>query len=210
MASFDSDQDLFADILLQLQVHSALAKEHVQNKKSPLPLLAKSCSLLDNLPSSIKLTEPQSKLLSSLRIDAWGAFAKACVEAHDLIQAEASLQRLSTMQEALIGPLTWRTKQKRSPGHQRPANASTLDQKLDSTTASATATEASTRVASKTLTALVKTPVEATQEQRLMAQDLIKTWEMLRQTYSDMGKQDLANNFTKRIDKLKSRLETSS
>src|SRR5690554_1903836 len=93
-STYEHDQELFADTLLQLQVHSALAKEHVQNKKSPLPLLAKSCALFDNLPTrSPHWTPVQEKLIGSLRIDAWIALSDGCIQSKDLIQAEACLQR---------------------------------------------------------------------------------------------------------------------
>lgn len=196
MASYESDQQLFADTLVQIQVHSVLANEHVQNKKSPLPLLAKSCSLLDNLPASCQLSDAQSSLLSSLKIDAWAAFADACIASGDLIQAEASLQRLATLQEAQAGPLSWRTKQR------RPLNksSSTLSATPTTTSTPKTATEAN-GIASTSST------VEPTPEQRKAAVDLVQTWDKLKQAYSDMGKQDLVNNMVNRINKMKSRLD---
>ncbi|KAF9386875.1 hypothetical protein CPB97_003240 [Podila verticillata] len=198
MASYESDQQLFADTLVQIQVHSVLAKEHVQNKRSPLPLLAKSCSLLDNLPASCQLSEAQSSLLTSLKIDAWAAFADACIASGDLVQAEASLQRLATLQEAQTGPLSWRTKK-------RPLKKSAP---TPSTTSVATVSDPTTVTAeTKAGVASPLAPVGPTPEQRKAALDLVETWDNLKQAYSDMGKQDLANNMANRINKMRSRLD---
>ncbi|KAG0376641.1 hypothetical protein BGX24_007446 [Mortierella sp. AD032] len=99
----EAQQQLFADTLIKLQIHSALAKEHIHHNKSPLPLLAQSCSLLDNLPTSSTATTHwtpvQRTLIDALKIDAWTALADACIQADDLIQSEASLQRLATLQD---------------------------------------------------------------------------------------------------------------
>ncbi|KAI1321601.1 hypothetical protein EDD11_003081 [Mortierella claussenii] len=183
-STFELHQQLFADTLLKLQVHSALAKQNVQNNRSPLPLLAQSCALLDNLPSTsvANWTSSQELLINSLKIDAWIAFSDACIQEKDLIQAEASLHRLAALQEAAAGPLSVRaSKSKRRPS----AYASDTDL---STPSSPSSSEV------------------ATKEQFQAAEDLVATWEKLKHVYNDMGKQDMASNFHKRVAKMRERL----
>ncbi|KAF9101612.1 hypothetical protein BGX29_005435 [Mortierella sp. GBA35] len=178
-----NEQELFADTLLKLQIHSALAKEQVHHNKSPIPLLAQSCSLLDNLPSftsssTSSWTPTQRSLIDSLKIDAWTALADGCIQANDLIQAEASLQRLSTLQDAAAGPFSWRAQQK--PNKFRRNN----------------------NVSSSQPTGTGTIVTDPTKEHRQAAAGLIQTWIKLRQVYTDMGKQDMANNYAKRMQKM--------
>ncbi|KAF9289676.1 hypothetical protein BGZ68_008867 [Mortierella alpina] len=211
-ASFEQVQQLFADTLLKIQIHSALAKEHVQNHKSPLPLLAQSCSVLDNLPpsSSPHWTDAQRLLINSLKIDTWIAFSDACIESKDWIQAEASLQRLCTLLEMAAGPLSLRAKKNTgnkfmnrnkataSAGHSSIplTDPALLPEDLETKTPTLAAVSVST--------ALDTVP---TAEQRKAASMLIETWGKLRQVYENMGKADMANNFSKRIEKMRDRLK---
>ncbi|KAF9968584.1 hypothetical protein BGZ70_002109 [Mortierella alpina] len=212
-SSFEQDQQLFADTLLKIQIHSALAKEHAQNKKSPLPLLAQSCSILDNLPQSASphWTDAQRRLISSLKIDAWVAFSDACIESKDWIQAEASLQRLCTLLEIAAGPLSLRAK--RIVSNKQVNNR---DKEAGSTNhtsipaADPVLMPSDLGTSPPTLaTASVSKPLDTnpTEEQCQAALRLIETWGKLRQVYEDMGKADMANNFTKRIEKMRKRLE---
>ncbi|KAF9574538.1 hypothetical protein EC968_006150 [Mortierella alpina] len=214
-SSYEQDQQLFADTLLKIQIHSALAKEHVQNKKSPLPLLAQSCSILDNLPNATSphWTDAQRRLINSLKIDTWIAFSDACIESKDCIQAEASLQRLCSLLEIAAGPLSLRAKKR---------NISNTHVNNHKTKASATSSHSSkppadpelfpldletkphTRTAVSLSNALDTDPTE---EQRQTATMLIKTWGKMQQVYEDMGKADMANNFKRRIEKMRDRLK---
>ncbi|KAF9113528.1 hypothetical protein BGX27_001338 [Mortierella sp. AM989] len=217
--TFEQDQQLFADTILKLQIHSALAKENLRNNKSPIPLLAQSCSLLDNFP-----TRPQSSywipaqeaLINSLKLDAWLALADACIQAKDLIQAEASLQRLSSLQEAAAGPLSLRSKANKNS---RSRNRHTENTSINTTITIPGLAHASNNSSYSLLPtqsspppeALAGTPdVGATIEQHQAATDLVKTWEKLCQVYSDMGKQEMSNNFAKRAGKMRERLKGPS
>ncbi|KAF9941126.1 hypothetical protein BGZ67_005780 [Mortierella alpina] len=212
-SSFEQDQQLFADTLLKIQIHSALAKEHVQNKKSPLPLLAQSCSILDNLPQSASphWTDAQRLLISSLKIDTWIAFSDACIESKDWIQAEASLQRLCTLLEIAAGPLSLRAKKNLSNKHVSNSNKADASTSHSSIPAADPVllpldleTNPSTPAALSVSKALDTDPAE---EQRQAATMLIETWGKMRQVYENMGKTDMANNFTKRIEKMRDRLK---
>ncbi|KAF9436545.1 hypothetical protein BGZ76_003633 [Entomortierella beljakovae] len=180
MTEYDQDQQLFTDIILKLQIHSALAEEKVKSKNSPIPLLAQSCSILDNVPSQIRWTPDQVSLINSLKLDAWLALADAYINANDLIQAEAALHRLSTLQDAAAGPFSLRVKKaskNQSPTHSLPLSSS------ESTDTNAKVTE-----------------------QRKVATDLVQTLEKMRQVYTDMGKYDMANNFERRAEKMRNNL----
>ncbi|KAG0280350.1 hypothetical protein BGZ95_010456 [Linnemannia exigua] len=180
----EAQQQLFADTLIKLQIHSALAKEHIHHNKSPLPLLAQSCSLLDNLPTSSTSTPhwttAQRALIEALKIDAWTALADACIQANDLIQAEASLQRLATLQDNAAGPFSWRA-QKRNSSSKKTSSTSLSE---SSNGSNGTANSG------------------PTEDYRQATSGLIQTWGKLRQVYNDMGKVDMANNFGKRIQKM--------
>ncbi|KAF9133767.1 hypothetical protein BGW39_008944 [Mortierella sp. 14UC] len=187
----EAQQQLFADTLIKLQIHSALAKERIHHNKSPLPLLAQSCSLLDNLPTSTSSstttpthwTPAQRTLIDALKIDVWTALADACIQASDLIQAEASLQRLATLQDAAAGPFSWRAQKKsKSKKLSNSSNTSVTD-------------------------AAHSGP---TDEHRQAAAGLIQTWNKLRQVHTDMGKLDMANNFGKRIQKMNEVLQNAA
>lgn len=183
----EAQQQLFTDTLLKLQIHAALAKEHVHHNKSPLPLLAQSCSLLDNIPTSTTIaywTPAQRNLIDALKIDAWMALADGCIQANDLIQAEASLQRLSTLQDAAAGPLSWRAQKTNKYNH----NSSRRSTKTKSSDASSNDNHTSSS--------------EPTKEHRQAAEGLIQTLHKLCQVYTDMGKSDMADNFGKRIQKM--------
>ncbi|KAI7831185.1 hypothetical protein BC939DRAFT_437860 [Gamsiella multidivaricata] len=198
-SAYEQEQQLFTDTLLKLQVHSALAKESVYNNKSPLPFLAQSCSLLDNIPAhSLQWTTVQENLISSLRIDAWKVLADACIKANDLIQAEASLERLATLQEVAAGPLSLRSKA-RNRRRGRPSVSETPNSISVSDSSTSSAPSAS-------LPSTTSVVVQATKEERQAATDLILTWEKLYQVYRDMGRQDMANNFVKRAEKMNEHL----
>ncbi|KAG0315516.1 hypothetical protein BGZ99_007420 [Dissophora globulifera] len=213
-AAHQQDQQLFADTLLKLQIQSALAKEHVQNRKSPIPLFAQSCALLDNLPTATTTnttattnttwTPAQHQLISSLKIDAWSALADACLQANDLIQAEASLQRLAMLQDQAAGALStrppsrsgWKKRQQQQQQQQQQQPSEPGQHQLSPA--------ASTQVSNDSADAAM---VAVTTEQKQAAMDLLQTWRKLRQVYLDMGRQDMANNFSKRIDKMTARLQ---
>ncbi|KAG0069037.1 hypothetical protein BGZ90_000347 [Linnemannia elongata] len=185
----EAQQQLFTDTLLKLQIHAALAKENSHNNKSPLPLLAQSCSLLDNLPSTTTTaswTPAQRILIDALKIDAWMALADGCIQANDLIQAEASLQRLATLQDAAAGPFSWRAqKSNRNNYNRRNKMAGSSDSSSNDTTATSTPSSPG-----------------PTKEHHQAAAELIQTWRKLCQVYTDMGKSDMASNFHKRIQKM--------
>ncbi|KAG0292309.1 hypothetical protein BGZ96_004343 [Linnemannia gamsii] len=183
----ESQQQLFTDTLLKLQIHAALAKEHIHHNKSPLPLLAQSCSLLDNLPTSTTTTywtPAQRNLIDALKIDAWMALADGCIQANDLIQAEASLQRLVSLQDAAAGPLSWRAQKTNKYND----NSSRRNTKTKSSDSPSNDTHTSSS--------------ESTKEHRQAAEGLIQTLHNLCQIYTDMGKSDMADNFGKRIQKM--------
>ncbi|KAG0022847.1 hypothetical protein BGZ80_010998 [Entomortierella chlamydospora] len=205
-SSFEQDQQLFADTILKLQIHSALAKENIKNKKSPVPLLAQSCSLLDNFPTrSQHWTPAQETLINSLKIDSWLALTDACIQANDLIQAESSLHRLSALQEAAAGPLSLRSKANKSSRNK----SRDTGRSSNNTSATVATTIPETAHVSDNPPSATSNPsyAEATTEQRQAANDLIQTWEKLSQVYSDMGKQDMANNFAKRSEKMREHLK---
>ncbi|KAG9072579.1 hypothetical protein KI688_000350 [Linnemannia hyalina] len=183
----EAQQQLFTDTLLKLQIHAALAKENSHHNKSPLPLLAQSCSLLDNLPSATTTTwtPTQRTLIDALKIDAWMALADGCIQANDLIQAEASLQHLATLQDAAAGPFSWRVQKANKNNHNR-RNKTVVSS--DSSSNDTTATSS-----------LSPGPTE---EHRQAVAGLIQTWCKLCQVYTDMGKSDMANNFHKRMQKM--------
>lgn len=199
-STFEQDQELFTDTILKLQLHSAFVKESLQNNRSSLPLLAQSCSLLDNLPArSPHWTSAQLNLITSLKIDAWAALADECIKARDLIQAEASLQRLSLLQDAVAGPLSLRSKtnkQRRARHTSAPA----------SNVSAATAHHHGAGLSSEPPIATTSATIDITKEQCQAATALIQIWDKLRQVYEDMGQQEMANNFAKRIVKMKERL----
>lgn len=185
----EAQQQLFTDTLLKLQIHAALAKENSHHNKSPLPLLAQSCSLLDNLPSTTittSWTPAQRILVDALKIDAWMALADGCIQANDLVQAEASLQRLATLQNVAAGPFSWHA-QKANKNNNNRRNKTAVSS--DSSSNDTTATSMSSSPA----------PIEG---HRQAAVGLIQTWRKLCQVYTDMGKSDMANNFHKRIQKM--------
>lgn len=192
-SSYEQDQELFTDTLLKLQIHSALVKENVQNNKSPRPLLAQSCALLDNLPTrSPHWTPAQRSLLASLKMDAWSAYADECIKVGDLIQAEDSLQRLSTLQDTASGPLSLRSKAMKQ--HDRRACP------MPDAASTSIANHSAPPIAS------TSTAMNITKDQRQAAAALIQTWDKLRQVYNDKGQQEMSNNFAKRIAKMKERL----
>ena len=205
-STYEQDQELFTDTLLKLQIHSALVKENVQNNKSPRPLLAQSCALLDNLPArSPHWTPAQQNLIRSLKMDAWSAFADECIKAGDLIQAEDSLQRLSILQDTATGPLSLRSKAMKQQKQQRDKLAYQIS---DITSISmASHGGASSSSASPMASPSSSVAIEITKEQRQAAAALIQTWDKLRQVYNDKGQQEMSNNFAKRIAKMKERLE---
>ncbi|KAF9153344.1 hypothetical protein BG015_003625 [Linnemannia schmuckeri] len=189
----EAQQQLFTDTLLKLQIHAALAKENTHHNKSPLPLLAQSCSLLDNLPTTTTTTSwtaAQRILIDALKIDAWMALADGCIQTNDLIQAEAALQRLATLQDAAAGSFSWRA-QKANKGNNNRRNKTTMssDSSSNDTTASSTSSPG------------------PTEEHRQAAEGLIQTWRKLCQVYTDMGKLDMTNNFNKRIQKMTNLLQ---
>ncbi|KAK3838473.1 MAG: hypothetical protein JOS17DRAFT_730179 [Linnemannia elongata] len=185
----EAQQQLFTDTLLKLQIHAALAKENSHHNKSPLPLLAQSCSLLDNLPSATittSWTPAQRILIDALKIDAWMALADGCIQANDLIQAEASLQRLATLQNVAAGPFSRDAQKANKNNHNRRyKTAVSFDSPSNDTTATFTYSSPG-----------------PTEEHRQAAAGLIQTWRKLCQVYTDMGKSDMANNFYKRIQKM--------
>jgi hypothetical protein len=190
----EAQQQLFTDTLLKLQIHAALAKEHIHHNKSPLPLLAQSCSLLDNLPTSTTTTywtPAQRNLIDALKIDAWMALADGCIQANDIIQAEASLQRLATLQDAAAGPLSWRAQKAHKYNHN--------NSRRNNTTLSSDVSSNDNHTSSS----------EPTKEHRQAAEGLIQTWHKLCQVYMDMGKSDMANNFAKRIQTMTEFLQNS-
>ncbi|KAK3825959.1 MAG: hypothetical protein J3Q66DRAFT_329034 [Benniella sp.] len=204
-STYEQDQELFTDTLLKLQIHSALVKENVQNNKSPRPLLAQSCALLDNLPArSPHWTPAQQNLIRSLKMDAWSAFADECIKAGDLIQAEDSLQKLSVLQDTASGPLSLRSKAMKQ--QQRDKRAS---QTSDTTSTSmASHGGAGSSSASPTASPSSSVAIEITKEQCQAAAALIQTWDKLRQVYNDKGQKEMSNNFAKRIAKMKERLDS--
>ncbi|KAI8602480.1 hypothetical protein EDD21DRAFT_371731 [Dissophora ornata] len=197
--NYDQDQQLFADTLLKLQINSALAKENTLNQKSPLPYLAECCSLLDNLPRRpLHWTPAQENLVSALKIDAWVALADGFIQAKELIQAESSLQKLSLLQDAAAGPLSLRSKK---AGRQNKRYSSHNQNESGSISPSVVPTSSSPSSSA--------TP-EVSEGQLRAAADLMRTWVKLRQVYIDMGKQDMVNNFSKRIGKMEERIESLS
>ncbi|KAF9907338.1 hypothetical protein BX616_000455 [Lobosporangium transversale] len=186
-ATFEQDQQLFTDTLLKIQIQSALAKEYVQNKKSPLPLLAQSCALVDNLPTTENWTHAQVQLINSLKIDLWKAFADACVAVRDLIQAEASLARLAMLQETGLGPLSLRSSKTKAKNSKNSVDIITIPSTADGPTS-----------------------IPPTKEQIATAYEVIETWKKQRQVYIDMGKNNMVFNFQRRIDSMKKRLESDS
>ncbi|KAG0246084.1 hypothetical protein B0O80DRAFT_496779 [Mortierella sp. GBAus27b] len=213
-STYEQDQELFADTLLKLQINSALVKENVH--KSPGPLLAQSCSLLDNLPArSPHWTPAQQSLIASLKIDAWVVFADECVKAKDWIQAEASLQRLSTLQDNAAGPLSHRfkpNKRRDGPVANNPAASSTSPTGSGSGSRSGSgsgsnASSADLISGSSSLASTTSAATEITKEHYHAAKDLLQTWDKLRLVHENMGHQEMANNFTKRIAKMKERLQ---
>ncbi|KAF9358019.1 hypothetical protein BGX34_009105 [Mortierella sp. NVP85] len=205
-STYEQDQELFTDTLLKLQIHSALVKENVQNNKSPRPLLAQSCALLDNLPArSPHWTPAQQNLIRSLKTDAWSAFADECIKVGDLIQAEDSLQRLSILQDTATGPLSLRSKAMKQQ-QQRDKRASQISDTTSTSMASqgGAGSSSASPMASPSSSSVT---VEITKEQRQAAAALIQTWDKLRQVYNDKGQREMSNNFAKRIAKMKERLD---
>ncbi|KAF9940995.1 hypothetical protein BGZ65_005527 [Modicella reniformis] len=207
-STFEQDQQLFTDTLLKLQIYSALAKENIQNGKAPLPLVAQSCSLLDNLPtrSPPHWTPEQVNLINSLKMNAWADLADECIRTNDLIQAEASLQRLSALQDTATGPLSLRNKANRQRDRRANSSAPASNDSTLHVNHHTTLSSISGSSEGKSEGKSVSTTMEITKEQRQGTADLIQTWDKLRQVYNDMGQQEMANNFVKRIAKMRERL----
>ncbi|KAF9917079.1 hypothetical protein FBU30_000968, partial [Linnemannia zychae] len=155
-----------------------------------------SCSLLDNI-SSVTMqnywTPAQRELIASLKIETWSSLANECIRINDLIQAEASLQRLAILQDATAGPFS-RDAQKTKSNHIR------KNKKMSTVSDSTSDGNDTTN----------PTSPELVEQYRQAASGLIQTWDKLRQVYTGMGKMDMANNYGKRIQKMTTLLNGST